>query len=214
MTIPPAPEDWQNPAGSGQPGGWPVHLDPNLGQLSQPPSQPSYVDPVTGLPASVSATPAGYPAGHPAAATPAGYPAAGYPAAGYPAAGPGYPAADQTYLAGYPPAAYQGYPGYGYAVPIVSVGQKTNGFAIASLVVSLSSLAFVICYGAGGLVAALGAIFGHVARWQIARRGEGGGGMALAGIIIGWLLTAVGLAVGALMIWFLYDQIQNNNNLD
>jgi hypothetical protein len=103
-----------------------------------------------------------------AAIPPASFPAA-YPLAAYgppPPAPPGY---------GYPPPAYP-YP----AAP------PTNGLAIASLVCSLAGLA--IC-----LSAPVGAILGHIARRQIRERGEQGDGMALAGIIVGWVLTGLTL---------------------
>jgi Domain of unknown function (DUF4190) len=91
-------------------------------------------------------------------------------------------------------------PGYplpaGYPVP--SAGQspyylvnyagpaRTNGMAIAALAVSIAGSA--LCGFVGG---AIGAILGHVARRQIAQRGEDGAGLALAAIIIGWTLSAV-----------------------
>ncbi|WP_320065685.1 DUF4190 domain-containing protein [Micromonospora sp. RTGN7] len=87
-----------------------------------------------------------------------GYAPAGYPAAGYPAAG---------------------YPGYGYPPP-----QKTNGMAIAALVLALVGIASCI-------TAPIGAILGHVAQKQIRQTGEGGEGMAKAAIIIGWILTGL-----------------------
>jgi hypothetical protein len=37
----------------------------------------------------------------------------------------------------------------------------------------------------------VGAILGHIARRQIRERGEGGDGLALAGIIVGWILTGL-----------------------
>jgi hypothetical protein len=92
-------------------------------------------------------------------------PARGYPPPAYPTSG---------YVA--PPAAY---PGYGYAGPA-----KTNGLAIAALVCALVGL--FTC-----LPATVGAILGHVARRQIRERGEDGDGLALAGIIVGWIVTAL-----------------------
>jgi hypothetical protein len=59
-----------------------------------------------------------------------------------------------------------------------------NSMAIVSLVLSLVGIP---C----GLVAPVGAILGHVARRQIRQRGEGGAGMALAGIIVGWIVTGL-----------------------
>lgn len=74
-----------------------------------------------------------------------------------------------------------GYPGPGYAYPAPA---PTNGMAIASLVCSLSGLA--VCVSAP-----VGAVLGHVARRQIRQRGEQGDGMALAGIIVGWVITGL-----------------------
>jgi hypothetical protein len=77
--------------------------------------------------------------------------------------------------------------GYGYGTPMVPMAPKTNGMAIAALVCSLAGL--ITC-----ISAPVGAVLGHVARRQIRERGEGGDGMALAGIIVGWILTGLGLA--------------------
>jgi len=63
--------------------------------------------------------------------------------------------------------------------------------AIASMAVSIGS--FFICFGFLGFV---GAILGHVARRQIRERGGDGDGMALAGIIIGWVGFGISLLVG------------------
>ncbi len=64
--------------------------------------------------------------------------------------------------------------------------QKNNGLAIASLVCSLVGL---LC----GVGALLGIIFGFVARNQIAKSNgsQKGSGMALAGIIIGFIYVAL-----------------------
>lgn len=59
--------------------------------------------------------------------------------------------------------------------PYYAPGPRTNGLAIAALVLGL--LGF-------GL---LPVIFGHVALGQIKRTGEGGSGLALAGLILGYL---------------------------
>ncbi|MBS9534184.1 DUF4190 domain-containing protein [Mycobacterium sp. M1] len=59
-------------------------------------------------------------------------------------------------------------------------GSGTNSMAITSLICSF-------------LMPLLGVVFGHVARSQIRRTGEQGGGMAPAGLIIGyfWLIASV-----------------------
>jgi hypothetical protein len=67
------------------------------------------------------------------------------------------------------------------------IRRPTNGFAIASLVLSLTCC--------GGILAV---IFGHVALGQIKRRGAEGRGLAIAGLIIGY----VGLAFTVLYILF------------
>jgi hypothetical protein len=59
---------------------------------------------------------------------------------------------------------------------------KTNTLAILSLVFAF-------------LVPLVGAILGHVALSQITRRGEQGRGLALAGIIVGWVLALAWLFV-------------------
>jgi hypothetical protein len=90
---------------------------------------------------------------------------------------PGYQ--DPAYaVSGQPAAAY---PGYGYQPVAV---QPTNGLAIAALVCALAGIATCIS-------APVGAILGHIARRQIRERGEAGDGMALAGIIVGWIITAL-----------------------
>ena len=81
-------------------------------------------------------------------------------------------------------------PGYGAAptgppayagAPVVVLQQRTNGLAVASLV-----LGIVWVFGIGSILAV---IFGFVARRQIRESGGGqsGGGMALAGIILGFV---------------------------
>ncbi|HEX8035854.1 MAG TPA: DUF4190 domain-containing protein [Ktedonobacterales bacterium] len=93
------------------------------------------------------------------------------------------------YPGDYPPAppqypAYGGapYPGY-YAGPMP---QSTNGMAIASLACSIAS--FVIAPFIG---AVLGVIFGHMALKQLRASPEQGHGMAVAGLIIGYIHLAL-----------------------
>jgi Domain of unknown function (DUF4190) len=75
-----------------------------------------------------------------------------------------------------------------YAAAPMAAGQKTNVLAIVSLV-----LAFVVSLGA--------VITGHIALSQIKKTGEAGHGLALAGVILGY----IGLAVGAIfvVIWII-----------
>jgi hypothetical protein len=84
-----------------------------------------------------------------------------------------------------PYAAPYGQP-YGYA-PVVP--QRTNGMAIASMVLGILWLYWI------GSVLAL--VFGYVAKSQIRERGEGGDGMATAGIVLGWIGVGI-LGLGML----------------
>lgn len=85
-----------------------------------------------------------------------------------------------------PPQAY----GYGYPVP-----QPTNVLAIIALVLSLMGMSI------GGVIT------GHISLAQIRRTAEQGRGMALAGLIIGyigcafWLLALVFVIVFPLIMW-------------
>ena len=66
--------------------------------------------------------------------------------------------------------------------------QRTNGFAITSLVCG------ILGFCAGGALAAIPAIvFGHIALAQINRSGgmEQGRGMAIAGLVMGYLFLAL-----------------------
>jgi hypothetical protein len=70
------------------------------------------------------------------------------------------------------------------------------------MVISITAAALLVCYGVGGLIGAVGAILGHVSRRQIRERQESGSGMALAGIITGWIATGLGLLFVALLAFF------------
>lgn len=76
--------------------------------------------------------------------------------------------------------------------PVVYQPQKTNGLAIASLV-----LGIVWIYWIGSILAL---VFGYQARSQIDASGgaQSGRGMAVAGIVLGWVgLGFLGLGVVA-----------------
>lgn len=74
---------------------------------------------------------------------------------------------------------------YGYGPPSgpTAPPRRTNGLAIAALVMGL--VGFVSC----GFTSILAIVFGHVSLSQIRRDGTDGRGMALAGVILGWFLT-------------------------
>src|SRR5690349_6671557 len=69
-------------------------------------------------------------------------------------------------------------PGYGYPRPYPVYGPPTNPMAIAALVCALT-------------IAPVGLGLGIAARKQIRRTGEQGDGLALAGIIIGGIVTGI-----------------------
>jgi hypothetical protein len=82
----------------------------------------------------------------------------------------------------------------GYAQPLVVQAAKTNGFSIASLV-----LGILWIYWIGSILAL---VFGYVAKSQIDRSGgqQGGRGMAIAGIVLGWIGVGVLVLIIALVI--------------
>lgn len=89
------------------------------------------------------------------------------------------------------------------APPLYAAPRPTNGLAIGALVASLVGVgaAFALC-GVGGIVGLAGAIMGHVARGQIRERDEAGDGLALAGIIVGWVSVGIALlAVVAILVF-------------
>jgi hypothetical protein len=138
------------------------------------------------------------PYGDPAAQPGSAYP--GTPGSGGPAY-PGSGGAGSAVPGSAVPVDYQAY-GYGYGPPMVAVGRPTNGLAIASMVVSLVGALALTCYGVGGLISIVGAILGHVARRQIRERGEGGDGMALAGIVVGWIATGLAVVIVVALVAF------------
>ncbi len=83
-------------------------------------------------------------------------------------------------------------PGAPYAPrPVAS----TNGLAIASLVVSIAA-GLVSC----GTLSFIGAILGHVALNQIKTSRQGGRGLAIGGIVTGWVITGIWVIVIAILI--------------
>lgn len=128
--------------------------------------------------AAPSAVPPGYPP-----PPPASYPPYTSPPPGYPPYGPGY---GYNYGYNYGPPVYP--PPY-YPGPMPP---STSYFAIASLACALGGILIFFPFGAG-LGAILGIIFGHVALGDI-RRSHGakvGRGMAIAGLVTGYLLIAL-----------------------
>jgi uncharacterized membrane protein len=90
-----------------------------------------------------------------------------------------YPAAAPQPNAPVAPA-YSGYPQQ----------RPTNSMAIAALISSL-------------LIAPLGIVFGHISLSQIKRTGEEGKGLAIAGLVIGYLATAFAVIALVFMVFFM-----------
>lgn len=135
-----------------------------------------------------------------------------YPTAGYAPVGPpevGYPATEHQ-AAGYPPPGYlapgyppAGYPGY-QPHPGRQVKPATNGLATGSMVAGIVGLAAV------PVIAPLVAIvLGHMAQAQIRKTGEAGGGMALAGLVTGYLGVVMATMGIAIVMWLSSDSAGN-----
>lgn len=116
-------------------------------------------------------------------AAPGGDAQTGYqppPPQGYVPASPGYQPLPPP---GYQPPPPPGY-GYGYGYQSAPLQQRTNGFSIASLV-----LGIVWIYWIGSVLAL---VFGYIAKNQIDQSNgtQSGRGMAIAGIVLGWIGVA------------------------
>lgn len=95
------------------------------------------------------------------------------------------------------PTEYSGYPGYaGYPQP-----KPTNALAVVSLVCAF-------------LFAPLGILFGHISLSQIKKSGEEGRGLAIAGLVISYVLTVVAVLVIALSVLFFVILARNLENMD
>jgi hypothetical protein len=75
------------------------------------------------------------------------------------------------------------------------VSIATSPLAIVSLVLSILGVPLTFCYGCGLVFSIAGIVTGLIARYEIGKNAgrQGGGGMALAGLIIG--LATIGLVV-------------------
>jgi Domain of unknown function (DUF4190) len=79
---------------------------------------------------------------------------------------------------------------------VVTPNPPVNGFAVASLVLGI--------LGTYGVTAILALFFGYRARRQIdqSEGKEGGRGLAVAGIVLGWVMLPLSVFVIWYMIWF------------
>ena len=87
-----------------------------------------------------------------------------------------------------PPSPYPPYGGTPSPYSATPPPTQTNPLAVGSLIVSIGSVVF--CCGLPGIA---GAIMGHVARKQIREQGQSGDGLALGGIIVGWIAFVLSL---------------------
>lgn len=95
------------------------------------------------------------------------------------------------------PLNYQGYQ-TGYANPV-----GTNGLAVTSMILGIVAVPIICIWWLSGILAIMAIIFGHVARSQIAVTRQEGAGMAMAGLILGYIvvgLMATILLIGAIVI--------------
>lgn len=124
------------------------------------------------------------------------------PAAPAPSSAPPYASApQQAYQPGaYPPSAYGG---YGYAAP-----QKSNVLSIISMISSIAGFIWILPF----LGSVAGVIMGHISLGQIKRTGEKGRGMALAGIIVGYVGLAFLLVIAAVIVFAIWASEQSSRS--
>jgi hypothetical protein len=100
-------------------------------------------------------------------------------------------------------------PAYGETAPAYGqppAGPKTNALAIIALVASIAG--FVI-WGIGFIA---GVICGHISLSQIKKTGEQGRGMAVAGLIIGYVGIALTI-IGTIIFFAVFAAIMSNPDL-
>jgi hypothetical protein len=150
-----------------------------------PPTPNPYGAPAYGSPA-VPGSPATPPMSAPPASVPPMSAPPAAPQSGQPYGDPyksGDPYAAQQQPYGQAPYGQQPYGGY-------PPPRQQNSMALVALILSLVGLMTWI-------TAPIGAILGHSAMKQIRQNGEDGEGMAKAAIIVGWIITGLGV-VGCL----------------
>jgi len=109
------------------------------------------------------------------------------------------PTSQSTALAATPSAPT--YPGQIYASPVLVYRPPTNTWTVVSLVSGI--LSWFLCPFVGGILAVLS---GHIGHSQIKRSGEGGAGLATAGLVLGYFHLAV-FALIAVFWLFLFGGI-------
>ncbi|QOV87774.1 GYF domain-containing protein [Humisphaera borealis] len=175
---------WREGLGEWQPAGQVTEL---AALFAGPPEATPFVPPAPPQPLAGPAYPQA--AAYPAQPTPpqaqvygvpGGYPPGAFPPAGQP---------HNLAYGGYPQQA--GYP-QGYVAP------SSQGMSIASLVLGILAIPSTFCYGFGFLLALLAVIFGHIGHSQSKKQTGRANGMAVAGLVCGYISLAV---VAALFIF-------------
>ena len=97
---------------------------------------------------------------------------------------PGYDPYGQQPYSSQPYSAQPAYPPVAYPQPMYAgyPARSTNGLAIAALICGIAGLFFVPI-----VASVLGVIFGHIARKQCRENNENGDGMALGGLVTGYI---------------------------
>ena len=107
----------------------------------------------------------------------------------------------------YPPPPPSGYPPPPPPPVYQSGSGRTNGMAIASLVLGILGWLYLI-------PAILALVFGYIARGQIRERGEQGMGLAVAGIVLGWVWIGLAVIVIVLLIILAATGALDDENFD
>ena len=93
---------------------------------------------------------------------------------------------------GFPPSGPPGYGGYGAPPP----PQRTPGMAIAALVLGILGVTVGLCLWFLPVMPVLAVVFGHISLGRINAGGLPGRGLAITGIVTGY----VGLALAAILL--------------
>jgi hypothetical protein len=137
---------------------------------------------------------------------PPGAPGWGAPPPGAPGWGAPPPGAPGW---GAPPPGVPGWgaPPPGYA-PMPYPARPANQLAIAALVCACAQLFFSVLTGIPAV------ILGHIARRQIRETGENGDGMALAGLILGYVGIGLSVIFAVIVILFIIAAVHDNNAIN
>ncbi len=103
-----------------------------------------------------------------------------------------------AYPGSYPPPPPQPYSGYGQPPPPPPAPK--NGLGVAALVLAILALMSVWSVAGGIVLGLVAVILGFVARGRVKRREATNGGVAIAGIVLGFLAIAVSLVFIAIWV--------------